>query len=317
MQESKLTGFHFAALLILAVASLGYFLSQEREFGAPATSDAGRPNRSAANISEASRFDENKPPEISADSALVVLVELAGEEKILFRKASAEILPMASVVKLMTALVVIENFSGKDVVVVSQQAVNETEDAGNFRAGEKFFADDLLRSLLTESSNDAAAAFAEALGRKKFVELVNERAKKIGLENTRFTNPTGLDAGDYGEGPSRSTAEDLVKLARYLMDNNSEIFEISATESADLYDAGGAFHHRMKNTNELVISADFPAKILGGKTGETPLAGQALLLVTEGPAGHGYVVSVVLKSRDRFKDMKELLRWVYAAAPLG
>lgn len=250
-------------------------------------------------------------PELTARAALSIFVNGNGKLLTLFDKNSRERLPMASIAKLMTALGILENFSPEDTITFSKTAIAEQESFGEFMAGESFSAGELIHSLLMESSNDAAAAFAETVGREKFVGMMNAAAGKIGLRNTWFSNPTGLDAGDSGGTPPYATAEDVLKLARYIKENRPEIFSILAAAEYDLRDTGGRLHHKIKNTDELLFRRDWGVKIIGGKTGETPAAHQALLLVVESPRHAGYIASVILKSEDRFGDMKTLVDWDY------
>lgn len=250
-------------------------------------------------------------PELTARSALSIFVDGDGEPQTLFEKNGRERLPVASIAKLMTALVAIESFPPEDAITFSKTAIAEQEGFGEFKPGESFSAGELMHSLLMESSNDAAAAFAETVGRSKFVELMNKKAGEMGLENTRFTNPTGLDAGDGGSEAPYSTAEDVLKLARYIKENRPEIFSILAAAEYDLRDTGGRLHHKIKNTDELLSRRDWGVKIIGGKTGETTGARQTLLLVVESPRHSGYIMSVILRSEDRFGDMKTLVDWDY------
>ncbi len=260
------------------------------------------------------RLKENFPSlQLTARAALSVHVGGDGKATILYNKNEREVLPIASLAKLMTAVVIFENYSWGKVVVVSDEAVRESEDFGGFKIGESFTAGELVHSLLVESSNDAAAALSGVVGRRDFVRMMNEKARELGLADTRFTNPTGLDGGDENDGPPRSTAEDLIKFARFIREKYPQIFDLTSLAERDIYDARGMLHHRAENTNELLLSNDLPGKILGGKTGETAAAGQALLLLAEDPRSSGYIASVLLKSDDRFQDMKDLVNWDYNA----
>lgn len=250
------------------------------------------------------------PPDLTARAALSVLVDPSGQSTTLYGKNEELPLPTASLVKLLTALAVVEHMAPDDTVAISQTAMAEAEDAGGFRVGERFFVRDLLAILLIESSNDAAAALAETVGREKFIGRMRDAAASIGLRHTTIANFTGLDPAP-GTVPGSAPAVDLVTLATYLLRHHPEIFAILALPEIDLYDAAGTFHHRAINTNRLIADPDLPAKAIGGKTGETPLARQNLLLVLEGPGKENYTVHVLLGSEDRFGEMKTLVRWAY------
>lgn len=278
-------------------------------------------------------------PDLSAESVFSVYVDGAGKSKVLFEKNSKMKTPIASLAKIMTAFAVLGNYPQDRNITISKSAVIEPEEAGQLKPGEVFSVAQLLYPMLIESSNDAAAALAEDAGRAKFIGLMNIIANSAGLQDTFYANATGLDQGDLtflaevklreaassaggltsegreGEtfgGTGFSTAEDQATLARYIADKQPEIFRILSIDEMDLYNADGEFHHRMETTNELLRDNEWGRKILGGKTGETPKAKQALLLIVAPPEGRsGYVVNIVLKSDQRFQDMKTLADWVY------
>jgi len=161
-----------------------------------------------------------------------------------------------------------------------------------------------------ESSNDATAALTEVIGKKAFVDLMNLEAKNLELENTYFVDAIGLDP-DVPDGPiNHSTAEDSAKLAIYLLEDKPKILGILSLSEFNLYLANGMFHHKIKNTNELL--GEIP-NIIAGKTGWTPEAEGCLLLVTKMPQSKGIAINVVLGSSDRFGEMKKLVEWLKEA----
>lgn len=235
------------------------------------------------------------------------LGEENGKEKILFEKNFEEKLPIASLTKLMTALVVLENYNLSQIIEISKTAVSQTGDNGRLKIGEIFQMKDLLYPLLMESSNDAAYALAEVVSRQAFVDLMNLEAQKIGLENTVFGNPTGLDPDEDPEKLGNySTPEDLVKLVKELL-GRKIIWQILSTPEYNLYSPDGVFHHRVVNTNELL--AEIP-EIIGGKTGYTAESDGCLLLVLNSPFNKGIIINIILGSPGRFSEMRQLLTWV-------
>jgi D-alanyl-D-alanine carboxypeptidase len=145
----------------------------------------------------------------------------------------------------------------------------------------------------------------EPIGEEGFVDLMNINAKNLGLKNTRFFNPTGLEPDGPNEPINHSTVGDLVKLAKYILKNYPQIFKITANQSYTILKPNGAVHHFIpENTNELL--GKVPG-IIGGKTGWSPKASGCLLLVLKNPKGNGYFVTVVLGSNDRFGDMKKII----------
>jgi len=248
---------------------------------------------------------------INARAAISVKVSDQGKEKVLFEKNSKESLPFASITKLMTALVVFdlkETYSLSQIIRISKEAVNQEGDSrwGGLRVGEGLSVKNLLYMALLESSNDAAFALTEPLGEKAFVGLMNIYSKEIGLKNTRFFNPTGLEPDEPNEPINYSTARDLVKLAQYILKNYPQIFEITINQSYTILKPNGAIHHFIpENTNELLKKTP---GIIGGKTGWSPKASGCLLLVFKKPKEKGYFINVVLGSSNRFGDMEKIIK---------
>ena len=248
---------------------------------------------------------------IDAKSAISVFVDSQGKEKIIFEKSVDEKLPIASLTKLMTADIVWEKYDLSQSIQISAEAVKAVKEegaSGNFKTGENLKVENLIHSLLIESSNDAAEALTEVIGREAFVSLMNLQATStIGMRNTSFVNPTGLDP-DEPNGPiNYSTARDLAKLTSYLYQKYPQILQISALPEYDLYTSEGIFHHKAINTDGLL--GKVPG-ILGSKTGLTPAAGGCLVLVQKSPNNKGVIINVILGSADRFGEMKKLIDWV-------
>jgi serine-type D-Ala-D-Ala carboxypeptidase (penicillin-binding protein 5/6) len=252
------------------------------------------------------------PLKLASTSALSVFVGNPNQEsKVLFEQDAEKKLAIASLTKLMGALVVVRNIPLDSVVTITRQAVQEEENFGLLSEGDRFVAHDLLYPLLMESSNDASAAFALELGMTNFVRFMNDEAHFLGLNNTFFTNHAGLDPDIQGDAINYSTANDIFLLTEHLKTFYPSVFEILGLPEHPLYTTDGTFHHTMKNTNELLSANGWPAKVLGGKTGWTPQAQGALVLVLESPKKKGYLVNVVLGSESRFEDMKTLVNWVF------
>lgn len=211
-----------------------------------------------------------KDIEVFTQSAISVESDLSGSDKILFKKEEDKKLPIASLTKLMTAMVALENYELTDSVK------------------------DLLYVMLISSSNQAALALSEIKGEENFIRLMNGEAERLGLENTSFSDPTGLSSENY------STAEDLIKLTKYLFKNYPIITEISRTKE----------YGELVNTNELL--GEIP-DIVGGKTGFTTNAKGCLILVLNNHRSGNYLIYVILGSDDRFGEMKKLIDWVSMA----
>lgn len=252
--------------------------------------------------------------EIEARAAVSAKIDKDGSKKFLFKKNSKKILPIASLTKLMTALIALENYDLSQKVKISETAASLKGNSDCLRVGESFYVKDLLYSLLMESNNQAAQALSEIMGEKKFVELMNSKAiKDFKLSNTHFSNPTGLDPKDPSP-PNYSTAEDLVNLTFYLL-KEPLIWEILKTKEFELYTANGVYHHKIENNNKLLEPSPevwWKTRIMGGKTGQTSLAGNCLLIVLRAPRS-GFLVNVVLNSPDRFQETKNMIEWTHKA----
>lgn len=247
---------------------------------------------------------------LDAKSAISIKVNADGSQKALFKKNNEEVLPIASLTKLMVAHLVLKYYDPSLMIEFTKAAINEEGDTGDFKIGEKFQSKDLLYPLLIESSNDSARAFSEIIGEDNFVELMNLEAEEFNLKNTHFVNPTGVDPDLPETEFNHSTANDLARLTNILLKQNPSIFEILSIQEKDFYKPNGVFHHRLLNTNELLTKMQ---GIVGGKTGWTPLAKGCLILIVKAPKGDGYLINVVLGSDDRFEEMKKMVNWVLEA----
>jgi D-alanyl-D-alanine carboxypeptidase len=265
------------------------------------------------NIEEPVRIEEISDLKISAKSAISVFVGSQEKDLILFEKNKSEKLPIASLTKLMTALVASNIYELSDTIEISKQAIEQEGEEIKLKVGQIVPVEELLSMALIESSNDAAYALAtpniqtERLGEKSFVDLMNlEAYHNIGLnpETTYFINPTGLDPKDPSQITNHSTAEDLVKLAKYLIEYKPEILEILSQRE------NGDFSYTLENTNKLLGEIE---GIIGGKTGYTDRARGCLILILEGPRKNTFLINVILGSENRFEEMKQLINWTKQA----
>lgn len=204
-------------------------------------------------------------PRIAARAAFVVQPDT---RDVVYAKRAGERRAMASTAKLMTALLALERFRLSQTLTVVPYRAAPGESVAGLRAGERMTLADLLRALLLASANDAAATLAVdvAGSQRAFVALMNQRARQLGLGDTRFANPIGLDApGNY------SSARDLVKLA-LLLRRNDFVRRIVDEPRARL--RSGAQPRTVVNRNDLVAAHDF---VDGVKTGHTLAAGYVLI----------------------------------------
>jgi len=227
-------------------------------------------------------------------------------DKFLYRANIKEKLPIASLTKIMTAIIVLENLNLDDVIVVSRKAVMTEGENGRLVIGEKLTVRDLLYVMLIESSNDAAVALKDRIN--NFVVLMNKKAKELGLENTHFVDPTGISKFNY------STISDLAKMVEYSFDKPL-IWQILGIKELEVYSQDRKFRHHLVNTNKLLFeSANLQTQIIGGKTGFTKEAGGCMLTMIKKPNKPGeYLIVIVLGANNRELETKKLIEWTQKA----
>lgn len=226
---------------------------------------------------------------------------------LLYAKNIDQKLPIASLTKIMTAIVALENMNLTDKIIVSQKASSIGEDSVGLSAGEKFTLDELLYGLILKSGNDAAEAIAQGsqFGRADFLHLMNKKAEDLGLTNTRFTNPTGLQ----GDGNQYSTAKELLVITHYALEK-AEFAKVAATYEYDIDQTPD--HKAYTLYNETNLLTTYPG-VKGVKTGYTDEAG--LCLVTYLEYKDHKIIAILLNSTNRRAEMTELLD--YSLKSLG
>ncbi len=259
---------------------------------------------------------------VRAKSAVAVDVD---SEKILYDQNANRRLPIASLTKLMTALVVLDNLKdlSKEVVTIDQEVCSApTSKIGCptsthcfsdvLHPGEKVKAQDLLEAMLVNSANDAAIALAKHIAgsQEKFAGLMNKKAQEIGLRNTHFCNPSGLDDEESSQ-KCYSSASDVAKIVVYALKNKryqdlQRIFKIKEKWFNSL---DNQKKHRFATTNILL---DSMPNCLGAKTGFTYEAGKTLMMIASHPQNKEIkVVAVILNDPYRFEDAQKLFNWVF------
>ncbi len=221
----------------------------------------------------------------------------------LFESNAYERRPIASITKLMTVTIILEENKLSDIVTVSK-AASQVEGSKIWLAqGEKISVENLLYASLVHSANDAAYALAEynSGDAKTFVAKMNQKAKELGLHDTNFTNPVGLD-----EPENYSTAYDLAILARYAY-GKSFVRKAAVIKEMEISSTNGKLNHKLETTNDLLGSY---LKVLGLKTGTTDLAGQCLIAIIENDSGND-ILTVMLNSPSRYSETKLLADWVF------
>lgn len=211
---------------------------------------------------------------------------------------------MASTTKIMTTIVILEKADLNETVTVSVKAGGTGGSRLGLKRGDKTSVKDLLYGLMLRSGNDAAVTLAEHVGGsvKEFAELMNEKAAELGLTNTHFVTPHGLDDPNH-----YTTALELAKLTDYAMDNET-FARIVGTKSTTIYINNQP--RQINNTNELLGVLN---GVVGVKTGFTNNAGRCL--VTEIKRNNMDVITIVLGAdtkKDRTKDSVNLIEYTFS-----
>ncbi|PYZ98478.1 D-alanyl-D-alanine carboxypeptidase [Alteribacter lacisalsi] len=240
------------------------------------------------------------PGGTSAEGA--VLVELESG-RILYDKEAHTQMRIASITKIMTAILAIEEADLDELVTVTSRAEGTEGSSLYLYAGEKLPLRDLVYGLMLRSGNDAAVAIAEHVGGslEGFVYMMNEKADEIGMSRTVFSNPHGLD--DHEE--HYSTAYDMAVLTRYAMKNET-FREVSATKSYRASERENGY--RVFNNKNRLLTQLYPYST-GGKTGYTKRAKRTLVSTAEkdGLA----LAAVTLNAGSDWNDHMNMFNWAF------
>lgn len=251
-------------------------------------------------------------PKASANARHYLLADLE-TGKILAKNAHKDEVPIASTTKIMTATVALENYELDNVVTISEKAAYQIGADSYLRVGEQITVENLLNCLLIKSGNDAAYALAEHMnetgefGIDKFVDKMNGKAKELGMENSEYHDPAGLDVTGH------SSAYDLFLITRAAL-KYDKFREIIKKEHFAAHNIDSTIWHSLDQSNRLVADYHYPGAI-GVKTGYMPEAGHCLV----GAAirnGHT-LVSIVLSTyadtpSASADESKRLLDWGFS-----
>ncbi len=276
-----------------------------------------QPGNMSASVVHASNeeamVEENPSLNITLEARAVYVLDVT-TGKALFAQNENEKLPLASVSKLMTALVARERMPTNTIVTLAKDDLSADGDVG-LRPGERWLLSSLIDVMLIVSSNDAANAVASFVGldgqdvdlpasRARFIQMMNEKAKTLGFSSMEFFNESGLDVSDTRNG-GYGSAREVALLMTELWKKYPETLEITARKDARIY-SEDKLAHILPNTND--TTGRFPG-LLGSKTGYTALAGGNLAIIFDRGIGSP-VVAIVLGStrNERFSDMQKLVQ---------
>lgn len=239
-------------------------------------------------------------PEIKAKAAGIF--DLDGN-KFLFQKNIKEKLPIASLTKIITAIITLENLALEDIITVSKKAIMAEGENGNLIVNEKLTVRDLLYIMLMESSNDAAVVLSSATD-TNFMDLTNQKIQELGLKNTYLVDPTGISQWNY------STIFELAQIVKYSL-NQPLIWQILGVNETEISSQEQIAKHHLSNTNKLLVSIP---DMIGGKTGFTEEAGGCMITLIKIPDNPGkYFITLIFGSENRELETKQLIEWTQKA----
>ena len=256
-------------------------------------------------------------PSIEAKFAALV----SSDGNVLFAREAGEQSQIASITKVMTAIVALDYAHDGTYVAVSERAATVGESSANLQQGDSMDLESALKALLVPSGNDAAIAIAETVGGQMiasdpslgddamaaFVQKMNEKAASLGCTDTVYENPHGLDDGEF-EGNLHSTAADQAKVAQCAMSYDTIRSIVGGGSTTITVDRGGSKTPvELETTDELLEMYDYA---IGIKTGVTNLAGPSFMGAAEKDGAELY--AIVLGSTDemqRFRDAMTMFEW--------
>lgn len=235
-------------------------------------------------------------PEVTAHA---VLVQSLDDRFPYYHSNTTLLWPAASLTKLLTALVVVEDIGLDKKVEITEVATRTEGQAGGLKKGEVYLARDLVKIMLLTSSNDAAVAFQELVGgENNFITLLNRKMRTIGIHDTVLFDGSGLS--DLNQ----TTAADLLILLRYLIEKRPEILQWTRLTDILVQPLNSDHSQSLSNINPFVNRLAF----LGGKTGTSEAAKQNLAALFS--FRDERLVIILLGSVDRVKDVDTILRWI-------
>ena len=247
-------------------------------------------------------------PDIEATNALV----MGKDGTVYYGRGADEQVKIASITKVMTAILTVENCKMDEKVTVSNAAATVGNSTAGLLEGDELTVEQALRGLMIPSGNDAAIALAEYVGKKidpktkdavaTFVKAMNERAKKLGCTGTVFENPHGLDFDEWA-GDMHSTAHDVALMMQEAMKNDT-FREVVASEDSwiEVTGADGSDHSHSMDTHNVLLGQDGN---IGGKTGTTDDAGYCFT------SAYNRVILNSTTTDQRFTDTATLANWYY------
>jgi D-alanyl-D-alanine endopeptidase (penicillin-binding protein 7) len=303
--------FVLVGLLAFAVRSARPEGTTETQASARATLNAAV-DPSAVSAFDAPLLEDELPPGLSVDAKVAFVRELGAADATLAYHTKI-FWPIASITKLMTAVVAEETLGENAKITITDTALAVEGVAGDLRAGERYTSWDLIKAMLTVSSNDAAEALAQAYDKTVltpeefnsalskhayFVAKMNEKARDLDMPDTSFGDPSGLSM------TNQSTAGDLYKLVMYISQRYPDLWKITRNKTNAIADIIKGRRQALTSINAFSATTDF----IGGKTGHTDFSGDNLISIFN-YQGKQYMF-LVFGAEDRFAETRKLVDWL-------
>lgn len=265
------------------------------EFGSDSVTQNTRPSNKRLPVRKWEVLD----PQVDSQA---VLIQSLDEEFPFFRYRTREAWPAASLTKLLTAVVVLEEYGDQRKIPVSDATMRVEGVAGGLRSGEVYLSGDLLKVMLLTSSNRAAAAFEEfAGGKTEMNRLLNKKALEIGMRETVLNDASGLSDLNV------TSAEDMFLLTKYIYEKHPEILNWTRLNNYLVQPTNTSEFRTVFNIHPFVEDKLF----LGGKTGTSEAAGQNLVSIFSFKDFR--IAVIILGSTDRLREAKSILTWIEQA----
>lgn len=244
-------------------------------------------------------IDVNKTIDFKSDAVLIID---QSTNQIYFEKYLMKKLPIASLTKLMSVIVTIENLSLDEIITVPYRNNIPDGDVITIPQGTSFTVRQLIEMALISSNNDAIYAIADHIGYENFVAMMNKKAKEYEMYQTHFSNPIG-----YDDTQNYSTTIDMYILAKKSIENKL-ISNIINTPYYSIYSKQGVFY-KSDNTNKLLQDPILKDFVYGIKTGTTQDAKECLIFLYK--KNNHKIIGILLGSTDRYNDAKTALYWLH------
>ncbi|KKQ23288.1 hypothetical protein A2999_02850 [Candidatus Wolfebacteria bacterium RIFCSPLOWO2_01_FULL_38_11] len=253
-------------------------------------------SESFANVSNP--ISESADIKCSIDSVQAALMKYLNQRGNIFEFNDKNRWPIASVSKLMSAVIAIEEIKKGENIKISASAVTAEGLSGGLKENDVFSVNDLIKAMLVVSSNDAAESLAESIGRQRFIDLMNEKAGELQMSETNFNSPSGFSI------LNQSTANDFMKLVNYIYSNHPEIFQITSQKQMQITELNSGKSKNLLNINEFAGNADF----LGGKTGYLDESGRNLVALFR--RNNQPLLVIIFGAQNAFDEARNLLNCI-------